>query len=282
MTSACWVLTARITICCWPLRVVAGPPEGGGRVRVRGAGVGGRRREQRADDQRALEQRLDARPVDAGDDRDRSRRSGLTVTTGNLSAVRPDDHVHVVASLGERADARDLVNLDRDGQKACGALERSRRWAPPVDGSAEMSWPLGRDRLAAILPTTERRSREAPGRLPSSGSSVLRGQVVGLDLGWTSAISALQRSRSDRSRRLGVLRSACSEQDDDKDERDDGEEDPDKQDQTIRALQVCISPTDTWVLRVTGGNTLAPRFRPDISQKGLVPLGGSVQSRRTS
>ena len=33
-------------------------------------------------------------------------------------------------------------------------------------------------------------------------------------------------------------------------------------------FKVCISPTDTWVLRVTGGNTLAPRFRPDISQRG--------------
>ena len=44
--------------------------------------------------------------------------AGLTVMTGNLSPLMPDDHVHVVAGLDDRADARDLVDLDGDGAQA--------------------------------------------------------------------------------------------------------------------------------------------------------------------
>ena len=44
--------------------------------------------------------------------------AGLTVMTGNLSPREPDDHVDVVAGLDDRADAGDLVDLDRDGAHA--------------------------------------------------------------------------------------------------------------------------------------------------------------------
>ena len=40
MTSACWGVTARITICCWPLRVVAAPVAGR-RLRVARCWAGG-------------------------------------------------------------------------------------------------------------------------------------------------------------------------------------------------------------------------------------------------
>ena len=52
MISACWVSTARMTICCWPLRAVPVPRLGG----AFGCPWRGRRREQRADDLEALEQ----------------------------------------------------------------------------------------------------------------------------------------------------------------------------------------------------------------------------------
>ena len=39
--------------------------------------------------------------------------SGLTVTIGKLVGGEADDHVDEVAGLGQRADARDLVHLDR-------------------------------------------------------------------------------------------------------------------------------------------------------------------------
>ena len=41
---------------------------------------------------------------------------GLTVMTGNVAEA--DDHVDVVAGLDDRADAGDLVDLDRDRAQA--------------------------------------------------------------------------------------------------------------------------------------------------------------------
>ena len=43
---------------------------------------------------------------------------GLTVTTGNLSAEKPTTMSTIVAGLDDRADARDLVHLDRDRAEA--------------------------------------------------------------------------------------------------------------------------------------------------------------------
>ena len=55
--------------------------------------------------------------VQAGDRSDRVGASGRSVTTGKLaSAVEADDHVDAVAGLDERADAGDLVDLDRHGR----------------------------------------------------------------------------------------------------------------------------------------------------------------------
>ena len=76
MTSACWAVTATMTISCWPLRFVPGPRGAGARLpagpdRGRRGGLGRRRREERAQHLHALEQQLDAGAVEAGDDGDR-------------------------------------------------------------------------------------------------------------------------------------------------------------------------------------------------------------------
>ena len=111
MTSACWASTDRATISCWPVRAVPLSLRRG--LALRALRLLGGRWEQRAEHLHALEEQLDARAVDAGDDGE-----GVVDRVGRddreLVGADTDDHVDVVTGLDDGADARHLVDLDRD------------------------------------------------------------------------------------------------------------------------------------------------------------------------
>ena len=122
MTSDCWVVAARMTICCWPLSVVVVPSVPGlaSALLPLSAGGGGSSVPTTWRPWSSTLTLVPLRPTTVVI----VSSSGLTVTTGKRSAVKPDDHVHVVARLGERADAGHLVHLDRHADEAGRAVDR--------------------------------------------------------------------------------------------------------------------------------------------------------------
>ena len=170
MTSACWALTARMTISCWPLRVVPAPPARGPLAVAGRRGVGGGGSSV-PEDLHALEEQLDARAVEAGDDRERvvARVHG---DDRELVGGEADDHVDVVAGLDDRADAGDLVDLDRDRAQARRA--RRCRGSGPVVGRTSVGRDLraGRDRLADDLADDLGRITEGAGAARSTARVV--------------------------------------------------------------------------------------------------------------
>ena len=73
---------------------------------------------------------------------------GVDGDDGELVATEADDHVHEVAGLDDRADARDLVDLDRHGALGGRDLDVD----DLAGGSHRSGWwgdlRAGRDRLA--------------------------------------------------------------------------------------------------------------------------------------
>ena len=101
--------------------------------------------------------------------------AGLTVMTGNLSAGEADDHVDVVAGLDDRADAGDLVDLDRDRSACRGrALDVEDRALRAAAEGVGGDLRAGGDGLARDLADDLRGVRERAGQD--------RGQVLGLVL----------------------------------------------------------------------------------------------------
>ena len=151
MTSACWASTARMTICCWPLRAVPGSPSSGAR---RGA-VGVRRRAAAGAACRgpacpggATLTLVLLRPATTVN----VSSAGLTRDDRELVAGEADDHVDVVAGLDDRADAGDLVDLDRHAREAGRAVDvDDRRRQRHRSGSSAVICCAGGDRLAGDL-----------------------------------------------------------------------------------------------------------------------------------
>ena len=179
------------------------------------------------------------------------------VMTGNLSPVKPDDHVHVVTGLDDRADARHLVHLDRDADAGRPGTARFSTEPLPPASVAGGDLRAGRDRLACDLADDLRDVLEGAG-VARGDLERLRLHLVGADdrsragcRPWRSRSAAPSWVRPGRGRAGAALT-----QQQDADEGHDGQKDPDEQDQTIRALQV-VSPRDG----VTGGTTVAPPKR---------------------
>ena len=207
MTSACWASTARVTISCWPLRAVPGCAGG---LALAGAACGGRRREQRAEHLHALEEQLDARAVEAGDDRERVVLRRCAVMTGNWSAGEADDHVHVVAGLDDRADARDLVDLDRDGALALRHFDVDDLALRGLAEGVGRQLRVGDDRRRTVLPRTCEGSPKAPPLRLAGGRSDGR-HLVGGDLGAERDVDSGDDGRLlERLRACFVLSSAWS------------------------------------------------------------------------
>ena len=215
--------------------------------------------------------------------------AGLTVMTGNLSAGQADDHVDVVAGLDDRADAGDLVDLDRHAAQGGGAIDvGDLARGATADGRGAVIWAPVATGCRAIWPMTCDGSVNAPGRICGQIERLGR-HLVGLifvDRGMST--SATTTGPVGRRRPAAVVgRAWAPDEQQDADERHDREEDPDEQDESIRALQVG-SPRG---IGVTGGTTLAPAQRPRDYTKGLGPLGGNgrksctrkvcLQGRRT-
>ena len=234
MTSACWASTDRATISCWPVRAVPPSPRRG--LAFRALRLRGRRREQRAEDLHALEQQLDARAVDAGDDGE-----GVVDRVGRddreLVGADADDHVDVVAGLDDRADARHLVDLDRDRALARWDLDVEdlarlrRRTGPAVIAGA------GHDGLADDLADDLGDVAEGVGVARRRSAACLDGHLVRRDRGAERDVGR----RDDGVPCVGTAWRAVAAgppvQEQDRDECDDRQEDPDEQDQAIRTLQ---------------------------------------------
>ncbi len=242
MTSASWVVTARITICCWPLRVVVVPAPGDAFAVAFWAC--GRRREQRAEDLDALDERLDRRGVVGQDLGHEHARGGRRV--GPRAAGRRDrrgldlghlvgpgdahDHVHEVAGLDDRADAGRLVDLDGDRDLALGHGDVGDRRRCALMTCVVTAWPFVTGRRA-IWPITLLVSL-----MPFDGKSVMATvscrHVLVLD-----RVPERNVARRHDERRLVATPAPALlpplERDDDEDECDDREEDPDKQDQPV-------------------------------------------------
>ena len=134
MTSSCCGVTARMTICCWPLRVVVGAWQRGWCSGAGRRGRCGRRREQRPDDLHALEQQrgLDARRVQAGHDGD-GLVDRIDRDDGERVALEADDHVDVVARLDDRPDARSAGRPGRPCSGGSAGQSMLMIWPVPVD-----------------------------------------------------------------------------------------------------------------------------------------------------
>ena len=179
ITSDCCVVTARMTICCWPLRTVSLPAPGlalGSVVPV-SAGGGGSSVPTTCTPWSSALTLVPLTPATVVI----VASSGLTVTTGKLVGGEADDHVDEVTGLGQRAHARHLVHLDRHADEAGGAVdvgEACRRARAEDHARDELA---GRDVLARRLADDGRDIREAVDRLVAL-DHVLGRQVVGLDL----------------------------------------------------------------------------------------------------
>ena len=146
-------------------------------------------------------------------------------------------------------------------------MSRISPWAPPVM-VVEVIWAPVATGSRAILPTTWEVSEKAPGRIPSSGSSVRVSEDASIRD--DSGMSVVRDQDVSGGRRLVRRVARLPHEQEDPDERDDREEDPDEQDQTIRALQV-VTPReacDRWHHCSTGQEAR------DYT-KGLGPLGGN-------
>ena len=120
ITSACWGVTARMTSCCWPLSVVLPRRAGAGWRRCRcGPAAAGAACPTTC---RPWSSTLTLVPLSPGHgDRVVGRVDGHDA--GTCRTGEADDHVHVVAGLDERADAGDLVDLDRHARRGRGAVD---------------------------------------------------------------------------------------------------------------------------------------------------------------
>ena len=250
MTSACWVSTDRMTICCWPVRAVRRDRRSAPARSDPAAGGGGRSVPMTCMPWSSALTLVLLRPLDDGERVVR----GLSVMTGNLSPGEAHDHVHVVAGLDDRADAGDLVDLDghADAAGRAGDVRGSSRWSPKV--APVICWPAVTG-CAHDLADDLRDVREGAGVDRPSTVLDLDPDLVGLDARTRAGCPRSRRRSVAGGRRVGpgVAVAAALHQQDDADERDDREEDPDEQDQTVGSLQVDYSPR-----RVTGGTTVAP------------------------
>ena len=228
---------------------------------VVGLGLDGR------EDLHALEEQLDARAVQAGDDLDRVV---LRVELDDRERVagEADDQVDVVAGLDHRADAghrRRPGRTSRAGPRGPRTVSRCRRssgvviWAPFVT-----DW-------RAIWPTTWLGSGTRPrGVAPAAGSRVVsivfrdrraEGDVLGGDDG-------ADRRRRRRSRRWCRRRRRPPSRITIRTNATTAKNTPMSRIRRLERFKV-ESPGS----RVTGGTTVAPRTRPRDYTKGLGPLG---------
>ena len=171
MTSACWAVTARMTISCWPLRDVpgrrgAGAAAGRGRRGVAAAvsaGGGGSSVPRTWMPWRSSLTLVPLRPATTVIELS----SGVDGDDRELVGGQADDHVDVVTGLDDRADAADLVDLDghaaqgRPGSRCCRSTPGDCRRR----GSSTVIWAPFATCWRAIWPTTWETSVKAPGSL---------------------------------------------------------------------------------------------------------------------
>ncbi len=138
-------------------------------------------------------------------------------------------------------------------------------WTVPVDPKVALviwaPWVTG---WRTTLPMTCDGSWKAPGSRASTASVWVRTwpAVIRVPSGMSADATTVGSSVATASR-IAAASVAATLQQDDADEGKDGQEDPDKEDQPIRALQVFTPRGD-----VTGGTTVAPALR-----RATIPMG---------
>ena len=200
--------------------------------------VARRWREQRAHDLQALQDQLDRRAVDAGDDRE----AGTRRVGSEDGDVEADDHVDIVTGLDDRADAADLVDLHRHAALRRRALDvEDLALRPPLNVVAVIAAPATTGWRTILPMTCETSPNASASRASTDLTSVVTWSARMAVPNGMSWVAMTVGSSVGTAAVAGGSPGPLEQQD--ADEGDDRQEHPDEQDQSIRALQSWVSPS---------------------------------------